>query len=312
MDQLIPITTGANMLVDLPGNLTPTSGNVNGSGEEEVQFHVPTGLIILLSLLYGSISFVTVIGNALVILVIAKNRQMRTVTNFFIANLSVADVIIGIFGIPFQFQAALLQRWDLPDFLCPVAPFIKDLTVNVSIITLTVISIDRYFAVIHPLRPRCSRTVATVVMVIVWTFSLVSALPSAIVYRAKDITSPTRNITYCAANWEIFSQTQSANLDTAYQLYLVSVQYFFPLIIISYAYIRIMRKVWMTNAPGAAMDTRDQIMNRNKTKVCIRTQRFFVCGYELPESGEMTLAFSSFYLLFAKYVNRDMKHGGIV
>ena len=80
---------------------------------------------MLLSILYGSISAVTVVGNALVILVIFKNQSMRTVTNFYIANLSVADVVIGVLGIPFQFQAALLQRWDLPHFLCPVAPFVK-------------------------------------------------------------------------------------------------------------------------------------------------------------------------------------------
>ena len=45
---------------------------------------------------------------------------MRTVTNYFIANLSIADVVIGCLSIPFQFQAALLQRWDLPRLLCKV------------------------------------------------------------------------------------------------------------------------------------------------------------------------------------------------
>jgi len=39
---------------------------------------------------------------------------IQTVTNYFIANLSIADVMIGCLSIPFQFQAALLQRWDLP------------------------------------------------------------------------------------------------------------------------------------------------------------------------------------------------------
>jgi leucokinin receptor len=75
---------------------------------------------------------------------------------------SIGDVLIGIFSIPFQFQAALSQRWDLPAFLCPVAPSVKELTLNVSILTLAVISLDRYRAVMHPLRPRCSASVAAV------------------------------------------------------------------------------------------------------------------------------------------------------
>lgn len=50
---------------------------------------------------------------------------MRTVTNMFIANLAFADIIIGLFAIPFQFQAALLQRWNLPDVMCAFCPFVQ-------------------------------------------------------------------------------------------------------------------------------------------------------------------------------------------
>ena len=50
----------------------------------------------------------------------------QSVTNYFIANLALADVIIGLFSIPFNFQAALLQSWNhLPDFLCPFSPFFQ-------------------------------------------------------------------------------------------------------------------------------------------------------------------------------------------
>lgn len=53
------------------------------------------------------------------------SRRMRTVTNMFIANLALADFIIGLFTIPFQFQAALLQRWNLPHIMCAVCPFVQ-------------------------------------------------------------------------------------------------------------------------------------------------------------------------------------------
>jgi leucokinin receptor len=86
---------------------------------------VPTNLLILLSILYGSISLIAVIGNALVIWIVVTTRQMHTVTNFFIGNLAMADVVIGLFSIPFQFQAAVLQRWALPRFMCPFCPFIQ-------------------------------------------------------------------------------------------------------------------------------------------------------------------------------------------
>ena len=50
---------------------------------------------------------------------------MRTVINLYIGNLALSDVIIAVFCIPFQFQAALLQKWDLPDFMCTLCPFLQ-------------------------------------------------------------------------------------------------------------------------------------------------------------------------------------------
>ena len=247
-------------------NGTSTGNGTNRTLYENNLFTVTPSLIALLSILYGSISVTAVIGNFLVILVIIKNKSMQTVTNFFIANLSVADVMIGIFSIPFQFQAALLQRWDLPHILCPVAPFVKELSVNVSIITLTIISIDRYFAVIHPLKPRSSSKTARLVMLVVWGFSLGSSVPVAIVFRVIYIPDSIPGTTkpFCAP---AFPSVNDFNLGQVYMMYVTIVQYFFPLLIISIAYFRIMHRIWLTKAPGSAMDTRDAIMTRNKKKV---------------------------------------------
>lgn len=241
--------------------------NESSSGNESTidnLYAVTPGIVALLSILYGTISLLTVLGNALVILVILKNKSMRTVTNFYIANLSCADVLIGVLGIPFQFQAALLQRWDLPHFLCPVAPFVKELTVNVSILTLAVVSLDRYRAVIHPLKPRCSRKVANIIMALVWLFSLVAALPAAVVFRVIFVAQTDGVKAFCYPN---FPTLLGVDLGPPYRLGLVIVQYFFPLLIICYAYICIIHRIWLTKAPGHAVDSRDQIMNRNKRKV---------------------------------------------
>lgn len=56
----------------------------------------------MLSIFYGSISIIAVIGNSLVIWIVATTRTMQTTTNLFIANLALADVVIGMFVIPFQ------------------------------------------------------------------------------------------------------------------------------------------------------------------------------------------------------------------
>ncbi len=67
---------------------------------------MPVGIIVLLSIFYGTISAVAVLGNSLVIWIVATSRGMQNVTNYYIANLALADIVIGLFAIPFQVQAA--------------------------------------------------------------------------------------------------------------------------------------------------------------------------------------------------------------
>ena len=85
-------------------------------------------------------SFVAVTGNSLVMYIIIFKR-MRTVTNMYIANLAMADVIIGLLAIPFQFQAILLQRWTLPAFLCK--EFVPVTTLKLTVRTSEIFSKDK-------------------------------------------------------------------------------------------------------------------------------------------------------------------------
>ena len=113
--------------------------------EDSIDLYVlPDSLIIVLSILYGVIILTALLGNSLVIYVVIVSPRMRTVTNFYIANLAFADVTIAMFAFPFQFHAALVQRWDLPEFMCKFCPTVGVLSVNISIFTLVALALDRY------------------------------------------------------------------------------------------------------------------------------------------------------------------------
>jgi len=234
-----------------------TTERATESADNEL-YPVPTYLIVVLSLLYGLIAIAAVIGNAFVLAAIAHSRSMYTVTNFFIANLSAADALVGLFSIPFQFQAALLQRWDLPKLLCKLAPFVKEVSVSVSVLALVVISVDRYVAVLHPLRRRVSRHTAAAVMFAVWLVGVASGLPSAIVFQVVsepviygDDEGPTKP--YCMAS---FPRVGSVDTGAAYRLVLAALQYFVPLVVICSCYIRIMKHVWLSTMPASFPRTR--------------------------------------------------------
>ncbi|XP_037087581.1 tachykinin-like peptides receptor 86C [Pollicipes pollicipes] len=141
-------------------------------------YEVSPAVITVLSLFYGLISLLAVLGNGLVLWILCTSRRMRTTTNYFIGNLAVADIVIGMFSIPFQFQSALLQRWSLPDFMCPMTEFFTTLSVSVSVFTLTAIAIDRYRAIVHRLINHQSRLRTKVIIVTIWILGLSLALAS--------------------------------------------------------------------------------------------------------------------------------------
>lgn len=70
---------------------------------------MPVGVIVLLSVFYGTISAVAVVGNSIVIWIVATSRSMQNVTNYYIANLALADIVIGLFAIPFQVSTKYTQ-----------------------------------------------------------------------------------------------------------------------------------------------------------------------------------------------------------
>lgn len=178
-----------------------------------------------------------------------------------------ADVLIGLFSIPFQFQAALLQRWDLPNLLCPIAPFVKELTVTVSILTLAVISIDRYRAVVHPLTARWSTRLALTFMFTVWTMAAVSSAPTATAYSVVMVPDEVlmgRSKKFCMPDWPSWGEK---DVGKFYRLYLAIVQYFLPLVVIIFCYCCIICRIWLTRAPGVVELQRNSTRDKNKRKV---------------------------------------------
>jgi hypothetical protein len=65
-------------------------------------FVIDDNLELVFKILYYSVSIVSVLGNFLIIIVVIKNKQMHIVTNYFIINLAIVDVIISLFSTPFQ------------------------------------------------------------------------------------------------------------------------------------------------------------------------------------------------------------------
>jgi hypothetical protein len=143
-------------------------------------------LIVFLTFFCCCLSAVlAVFGNLAIIWIITSVKSMRNPTNYFIANVCVSDIFIGALVIPFQFQVTLLRRWVLPWFMCYMCPTIQVIMVSNSIFTLTAIALERYRAVMYPLKAHISKLNAKVVIFIIWIFSILLSLPTIIALRVS-------------------------------------------------------------------------------------------------------------------------------
>ncbi|GAA6231882.1 somatostatin receptor type 2-like [Lates japonicus] len=135
---------------DLHGNYTDHSFN-----------RISTAVI---TCMYFVVCTVGLCGNALVIYVILRYAKMKTVTNIYILNLAVADVLFML-GLPFIAIQLALVHWPFGPVLCRVVMTVDSLNQFTSIFCLMVMSIDRYLAVVHPIKstkwrkPRMAKTI---------------------------------------------------------------------------------------------------------------------------------------------------------
>lgn len=124
--------------------------------------------------MYLVIFVIALLGNGIVCYVVRSTPRMRTVTNILIVNLAVGDILMTVFCVPFSFVSILvLAYWPFGAAMCYLVNFSQAVSVLVSAYTLVAISVDRYMAIMWPLRPRITKRYARA-CVFVWVCVCVS------------------------------------------------------------------------------------------------------------------------------------------
>ncbi|KDR15207.1 hypothetical protein L798_10980, partial [Zootermopsis nevadensis] len=138
-----------------------------------------TDVRVIFITLYSIVFCCCFFGNLMVILVVSFSRRLRSITNFFLANLAVADFCVGVFCVYQNISIYLVSSWMLGDALCKMYQFVHSLSYTASIFILVVICTERYFAIIHPIT--CKQILTprrlVMVMVVVWVASALYSSP---------------------------------------------------------------------------------------------------------------------------------------
>ncbi|KAK0153061.1 G-protein coupled receptor 54 [Merluccius polli] len=209
-----------------------------GGGEEEGEQHPFLTDAWLVPLFFSLIMLVGLVGNSLVIYVISKHRQMRTATNFYIANLAATDIIFLVCCVPFTATLYPLPGWIFGDFMCKFVAFLQQVTVQATCITLTAMSGDRCYVTVYPLKSLRHRTprVAMIVSVCIWIGSFILSIPIFLYQHLEEgyWYGPRQ---YCVDRFPTKTH------ERAFILYQFIAAYLLPVLTISFCYTLMVKRV---------------------------------------------------------------------
>ncbi|XP_077866840.1 substance-P receptor-like [Saccoglossus kowalevskii] len=216
---------------------------------------------ITLTITFSITMALSIGGNSLVIIVLMCGRSAKNDLNRFLINLAISDITLAVFSMPFSFTTLMYGHWMFGRAMCPIVLFVQQVSVSVSIYTLTAIGIDRYFAVIYPLKIRPTNIRNRVALLLVWVVSLLLSVVQLVVGYTKELYWDGSVVVHCAEWWP------NERISAAYELFVMCITYFVPLILLSYTYISVGRRLWGRKIPGNADLGRDRSHAKSKRKV---------------------------------------------
>ena len=245
----------------------------------------PTAEKIGMTFAYCLIFIVSLAGNIVIGIIVYKTKRMRKPINFFIVNMAMSDLFLPIIMIPKVIQTHYTHSWfiggSLGQALCKLSYFLQSLSAIVSIQSLVLIAVDRFSAVVFPLRPPLiSSKLCPFFILATWIIAMASYSPY---FFAFSLVHYQRGL-LCGLFWwnEPFGESSTLN---NYIASVVVVFGFIPLVIIAILYIIIYLKLKSQKIPGeqsANGGQQRQQRERNVLKMAIATVvGFAVCWLPL-------------------------------
>lgn len=195
-------------------------------------------LTLTLVLCYSLVFILGLLGNILLICIITRQRDRPNVTSIFITNLSLSDILMCVFCLPFTLSSMLMDRWVFGAVLCHLTPFIQCTSVTVSVLSLVLIALERHQLVLHPSGWKPSPAQAGFALLGVWLVATVTALPFLTFQLLSsdpysELPPPHSQMQVCHEDWPSLQDRQ------VYSAALLVFQYCGPLLLMLLCYLRI-------------------------------------------------------------------------
>ena len=144
--------------------------NVTEFSSFEISSPQITWANILTGIVLYTIVVVTICGNLLVLVAVAMNKNLQTTFNYYVVNLAITDLAVAVTAMSFHTTDNMLGYWPFGGFLCGVWIFFDYGMTFVSVFTLILISVDRFWSVTWSVhyRRHHSKKKSIIAIVFIW------------------------------------------------------------------------------------------------------------------------------------------------
>ncbi|XP_042353362.1 vertebrate ancient opsin-like [Plectropomus leopardus] len=158
----------------------------------------PTGNLIV-AVCLGFIGTFGLMNNLMVLVLFCRYKMLRSPINLLLINISISDLLVCVLGTPFSFAASTQGRWLIGEGGCVWYGFANSLFGIVSLISLAVLSYERYSTMVAPTEADSSNYRKISLGIIVsWVYSLIWTVPPLFGWSQYGPEGPG---TTCSVNW---------------------------------------------------------------------------------------------------------------
>ncbi|KAK2818726.1 hypothetical protein Q5P01_024287 [Channa striata] len=201
---------------------------------------------------YLLIFVVCMAGNGVVCFIVLRSKTMRTVTNLFILNLAVSDLLVGIFCMPTTLVDNIITGWPFGSVVCKISGMVQGISVSASVFTLVAIAVDRFRCIVYPFKQKVTIATSKLIIIVIWVLAVSIMCPSGVMLQVTKeqrvrIVLGRNNGTFpfywCRENWP------HQEMRKVYTTVLFANIYLAPLTLIVIMYARIGFTLFKTTIP---------------------------------------------------------------
>ena len=195
------------------------------------------------------IFLVSLAGNTVIGIIVYKTKTMRKPINFLIVNMAMSDLLFPFFWFPQHIQSLYTNFWllggPLGQALCKLANLLLLVSKVVSVQSVVLIAVDRFGAVVYPLRsPLISSKLCPFFIIATWIIAMAAQSPYLFAYKLVEYPGGL----VCDLHWkEVFGESSSLY---HYEVSILMIFYLIPWVLLVILYITIYIKLKSQKFPG--------------------------------------------------------------